>query len=379
MGFIADVNKYATEFLVILFVIAIILGIALWYFLKIKKVRAKEELINYDSFERRDSREYVKFDTIVSGGIDGKHHDMGMIVTNNGTRFVSILSVTGYNFSSASAEERGASMRGYLSFLNTVKEPIQYRQSTKAVDLSERIEVHKNLLKDVSLKILNLDADYKELLAISEQYLNQPDIYNAYATKLEKLQKDITTEAWLKSEIEIEIEYMESISGQGNDSSRVESYIIDWKYDPTVYTEEMTTEQIYVKAINELAAKASNLISALARCNCTARLLSAPEIVDIMRHHYSPLSADDTKIEDMLGTNYNSLFVTSDSLVEIEKERLGDVLWQKKLKQQEEARLAAQAQREQELDKYEEALMVQLDEETRDYDPEMDLEPEYGV
>ena len=345
MALLSSFNHYVNILLVCLFLILSVGGGAAFYFLKIKKVRSKKENIDYSHFERKDSLEYVKLDTIISGNRDGKHKDFGIVVKNDGRTFIAALEVNGFNFNSASADEQIGAMKSYIGFLNTIEEPIQYRQSTKAVDLSERIAVHEKLLKDTAMKLMELDADYKDLLSVAETYIDQPDVYNTYYKELQRLQREMISNDWKRKELEIEIEYMNSISGQGNDSSRVESYIVSWTYSPDEYTEELDTEGIYMKAVHELSMKLHSLSQALARCNCRSRILTPVELIDLFKHHYHPSSADDSEAGELFESEYNALCISSDSLVELEIERLGDEEFERQMqmyRQQEEEALIHQ-------------------------------------
>ena len=65
---------YYLQLLILATIIAgIIIGGIAFYLLKIKKVAAKEEKINYDRFERSDVTEFVKFDHIMDGAIVGNN------------------------------------------------------------------------------------------------------------------------------------------------------------------------------------------------------------------------------------------------------------------------------------------------------------------
>ena len=65
MGTIGTINHYLNIFLVGTVLALLIVGALVIYLLKVKKVMAKEETINYDRFERCSSEEFVKFDNII--------------------------------------------------------------------------------------------------------------------------------------------------------------------------------------------------------------------------------------------------------------------------------------------------------------------------
>ena len=71
--------------------------------------------------------------------------------------------------------------------------------------------------------------------------------------------------------------------------------------------------------------------SALDNCGCRTRLLTGKEMLDLMRRHCHPATSDDVRIEDMFNSSYMGLFISSDSLISLERERIGESRFKKQM------------------------------------------------
>ena len=74
-------------------------------------------------------------------------------------------------------------------------------------------------------------------------------------------------------------------------------------------------------------------MQAFAECGYTAKRLSAEDITLLMYKQMHPLSSDEIRMEDIFNSSYNSLFITSDSLLDLEKKRLGEEEFERKMEE----------------------------------------------
>lgn len=332
MNLINTVSYYLNLIFGVTISIVLIAGGVLYYLLKVKKITARTEKINYDSFERRDSLEYVKFEDIVSEDDDALNSP-GMVVLGNNT-FVAGINVIGYNYASASAEERESTMVNAISFFNVVEKPIQMRQTVKSVDLSHNIEIHEDLLHASAVEMMEMKADYDTTLRAAEDYVDSPEQFAVYEKDILRLQRAIKAKEHEIAENEMVLRYLNSMAGRDSgDAQKINQIMFSFTYDSSEYTEELTKEEIYMKAFNELSTLARSYGEAITRCGCRYKRLSAGDLICLMRKHLYPLSADDVKLEDLFNASYNALFVTSNSLIQLEKEKIGEQEFDRRVKE----------------------------------------------
>ena len=188
-------------------IVAVLLALGvIWYFLKVKKIAAKEENIDRSHFKREDSISYVPFkDILYKGDLD----EEGIIALTD-TLFVGGISVKGFDYGSASAAERVDAQVNSVSFFNVIEEPVAFRGTVKANDLSINIEEYEEVVKRLAVELMELDADYQTTLSMGEDYIDDPETYQYYADRLKELQREISAKNHMLDECNAVIHYMKS-------------------------------------------------------------------------------------------------------------------------------------------------------------------------
>jgi len=317
-----DIIMFSTFLAVVLF------GGIGYYLVKVKKVAAKEEHINYENFDRKDSSEFVKFDNIFNCSMSSDSGTYGVMVIDDYT-FVAALDVKGYNFATASQEDRRNTIINAVSLFNIIERPVQMRQSAIAIDIGHNIQAHKDILKDLVFKQIDLEQEYEEVVSLAEQSLDNPDALEYLEGKIKSLQREIVSTKWKTNEVKALIQYMESISSRGN-AKKVNQFVFTYTYNPAEYVEELSLDEIYAKASQEIAIMANNYASAFGSCGCNCRLLTGMELLDLVRYHFHPVTADEVKIEALYNSSLSALFVSSDSLFKAERARMGEEQYKKR-------------------------------------------------
>ncbi len=296
---------------VMIFVILAAFGAVGFYFFRIHKSRIKEKAIDYSSFKRLDALEYVKFDDV---------SEM-MVVADGGKRFIGGILCGGCEFRDAEDEEQLQVIRGYLSFINVLdNQCVQFWQMARDVNLDKMVQDYREQAKRIQEKRYLMALDYEELKQESERIPEtESEKYEQYYQQLRQLQREITSIGYQSEQLQVQVQYLESISGEKADPHLDQMYLFDWTYNSFDFTQELTPAEIYAKAERQLQNKASAYISALRNAGVKARALSGVEILEQMRRYTHPVSAAKYRVEDILQSAYDSIAVTSSSLREMEE------------------------------------------------------------
>ena len=329
-GNVFDLNSFMNLLIAAMVVAILIVGGTAVYFIKIKKVMAKEEKIDHSHFERRNAKDYVNFDNIIACRTGVSGDEFGVVVMP-GYVFIAGLDIRGYNFSSASADERHRTMVNSVALFNTIEKPVQFRQTVKAIDISYNVNRQKEVCKKMELRILDIREEYKETCQLADQYVDNPVLYASVEQKLRALQREMKSLEWQQRECYAVLDYLESLEKSTGKSAKINQMIFGYVYNPSDFTTELTEEEIYLKASAELANMAGIYGSALDNCGCRTRLLTGKEMLDLMRRHCHPATSDDVRIEDMFNSSYMGLFISSDSLISLERERIGESRFKKQM------------------------------------------------
>lgn len=356
MELVAKANEYANSLIMASVLVIAIAGILAYYFVKVKKIASKEEHINYESFRRKDAIEYIKFEDIISIGAPDDKNSMGVMALG-GNAFVGGIEVVGYNYRSASADERKSTMTNSIAFMNIIEDQIQMRQTCKAIDIEYNINIQEEKIKDLNRVLLELDADYQATVELAESHMDDPEIYGSIAGRLKALQKTITSKRWQYEEAQEVLLYMRQVSSASNNTKRINQIMFSYEYNSNDYMEELSGSEIRIKAIQELSIRAEAYSAALENCGCSCRPLSVGDLTELNRRHCHPRTADKVKVTDLLNSSYSALYVTSDSLYDLERERIGDEVFAQKMmafeKKEEEAVRKAEERRKSERERLE--------------------------
>lgn len=324
--------------LITIFTLLLMVGI-LYYLIKIKKVAAKQEHINTANFKKEDAVSYVPFKDIVSR--DGKLDSDGMIVIHDRV-FVGGISVRGFDYPSASKDEQIAAQVNSVTFFNVVEKPTSFRQAIRAVDLSANIEEYLETRKRLKEEMLSLESEYAETLDASKEYENEPENFGYYKSHLQKLQRQMQAKYHMVEECDVLLRYMDALSsdalrtGASNVGQRTNQIMFSYIYNEDEFSQVLSKEEIYIKAMNELGRMANSYGEALASCHFRSKRLSARELIGLMRKHTAPITGESMNLEELLDSSYTSLFVSSDSLVELFRKRIGESLYEQQEQERKE-------------------------------------------
>lgn len=326
MNIINTANYYMNIIIFSTILIVAILAALLYYFIKVKKITAAEERINYEYFDRRSAMEYCKFDDIVSDDSTRALAGAGMIVMNENI-FITGIDVVGYNYDHASAGEKQRTMMNSIAFASIIEEPIQLRQTVEAVDIQFNIDQFTQARDQLARELIELRQQYQDIALQSDSRKEDPDVMDIIIGNLEQLDRKIASTEWKIREAEEVIAYEKLLQESANSINRVNQVMFSYQYNPDEFSEDLTREEIYIKAMNALKSKISIYSRSLGNCGCSCRPLEAVQLVELIRRHLHPNTADLVDVSDLISTEIDTLFVSSDSLYELELERLGETAY----------------------------------------------------
>lgn len=349
MQFVNNVSYYLNMIGISAILTMVVITAILYYFVKVKKITATVENINTSHFRREDSVSYVAFKDILyeQGDLDSP----GVIAVTD-TLFVGGISVRGFDYASASIAEKLDAQINSVAFFNVVEGPTTFRQTTRSVDLSANIKEQEEIARTIAKEQMELDAEYQATLLASEDYVDEPEVYATYDERLKELQRTLYAKKHMLQECEALISYMTAMSGDaqkknGTIGEKVSQIMFSYEFNPDNFSQELTKEEIYLKAQEELNKTARSYSDALSYCHFRAKRLSARELIRLMHLHLHPLT-DDADISGFFESSYTSLFVSCDSVVEAQIERIGEEKYKEQVAEYE--RMLANLLKQQEME-----------------------------
>lgn len=296
MEFIDNLTRMINIFLVIMIVLAAIFFSVMFYLRKQKKGRGlAESEMDYSSFEREDSESYVQFDDIRDG----------MIICDGGTRFVGAISVYGFDFYHASPELQAQIQQNFVGFINTITTPTTYRQYSKAVDLEHTLEIYQKAYQNLELQLFDAVEDLRDIenaLRVAGELEQEQSIL--YERRIKELKTRKESLEWRRQHMRDEIAYIKRSSGGNVAPERMQTWVFDWSYNPASFTMNMTKEQIYKRALNEVSNCANTKIDALQKCHVRAVRCTTEDLIEMTRRYSSPISANRFPMRSVLKSSF---------------------------------------------------------------------------
>lgn len=302
-------------YIVIAIIVVIVICAGILYIIREKKRKTRrlnEDNTDYSSFNRKDSCDYIKIDDIKDN----------IIILDNGKRFVGVVACQGYDLYSAEEEEQASTAQNFVSFVNTIKKPISYRQYSKNIDLEYTMNMYEEAHKQVETKLYNVTEDMKDLEKTISNGTVSESQYDLYSGKIEELQIEKRALENREYHLVEQINYCKSYSGTNVLPELKETWVFEWCYYPYDFPVELTQEEIYKRAIQELKTMENSFRHALSSCRVKTKRCNTEELIEMCRRYSAPLSSERYRLRDLLSSSYFEDIVTTNNVDEmIEKAR----------------------------------------------------------
>ena len=174
-------------------ILIIILGIFAIIFLVITKKQAQNGSINKsennskshnnsnngnkNEIRKEDIFKFMEFDRIMDN----------MIVQNNGTKFTMVIKCKGINYDLMSDVEQIAVEEGFITFLNTLRFPIQLYVQAQNIDLKSAINTYKQNITDVRKEYETINDEYSKIVEAFDSTKEDIDRIEREKTKVQNV------------------------------------------------------------------------------------------------------------------------------------------------------------------------------------------------
>ena len=264
---------------------------------------------NDKNIPRKDMFDFMEFDRIADN----------MIIQNKESRFTMVIQCKGINYDLMSDVEQMSVEEGFITFLNTLKFPIQLYVQARAVDLKKSMDIYKNSVNELEGQFKIADEEYKaasnEINMDFNKVKTTKEERDRYAHILDYAQ-DITR-------------YVERISLNKHVLQRKFYILLSYNKSEVTATSEFTKDEIYDICQRELFTRAQTLVSSLSSCSVQGKILDSNEIAELL---YISYNRDDEKLLDIktaLESGFYRLYSTSKDVFQKKEE-----LMQKEVEQE---------------------------------------------
>lgn len=298
-------------------IIAVVVVIILFAFMPknksnkndLKNVKSKNA-VNPKNTDNKTKKEdvfkFMEFDRIMDN----------MIVQNNGQRYTMAIKCKGINYDLMSEVEQMSVEQGFITFLNTLKYPIQLYVQAQNVDLKSVVSGYKNNIASLQEEFNKynklfeeksslFDVDRKELQNIVEERTKIQNVYE-YANDI--------------------ISYVEKMSVNKNLLQRNFYVLVSYSKGDIVAADKFSKEEINEMCYNELLTRCNSIISALASSSVSGTVLNSNELADLL---YTAYNRDDKtliNVREALESGFYRLYSTAVDAFEKKNQMLNEAI-----------------------------------------------------
>ena len=351
-----DITSILTIAVTILMFIILILGFIYWYMSRKEKLENSEKNSKAnDSSEKhgktketKSTGSYTKLSVFDFMEFDNIRDNM--IVQNNGSRYLMVIECEGINYDLMSEVEKAAVEQGFVSFLNTLRHPIQLYIQTRTINISSSIENYNKELERVRQELVAKQNEYNKALqsgVATQKEINDLRMEIARNQNLYDYGKDI-------------ISNTEKMSLNKN-VLRKHYYIVIPYYTSELGVEIEDEEEKVNMVFSELYTRAQTLIRTLFACSMKGKVLDSNELAELLYVAYNRDDQEVYGIDKAIKAGYTELYSTAPDVVDKKMEAINKEIEEKAM---EKAKLTVdriKSEKEKELDKKEENIDELID------------------
>lgn len=227
-----------------------------------------------------------------------------MIIQKKG-KFLMVVECQGINYDLMSEMEKVSVEQGFISFLNTLRHPVQLYIQTRTINLERSIDGYKAKLNDIEKKFLRLQDEYDKILKTKESTI----------IDIEKAKYELVKQKNLKEYTEDIIRDIERQSlNQSILSKRY--YVIIPCYQSEIEAGDFDKSEVRNMAFSELYTRARAVINALFACQVSGKILNSEELTELLYISYNRDESDLFWMEKIKQAGFDELYSTAPDVID---------------------------------------------------------------
>lgn len=323
----------STQMIMLVFVAIFIIAFAI-YSMKNKKGGGNKPKVNVNTSNeqngifsgvKRPAKEIVKKDMSEFIRFDKVANDM--IYQQKGNKYTMVIQCKGINYELMSEIEQMAVEEGFITFLNTLKFPVQLYVQTRSIDLNENVNRYK--------KRLEMFEETEQQL--TKKYNDMEDDIDADEDEVEYLKQEKLKYTNLVEYIGDITHYVETLAQNKQMLQRKFYIILSYYKSDLITTEKFSAKEYEELCYRELYTRAQGVIGSLMGCSITSHVLTSNELAELL---YISLNKDDEKTLDIrksIESGFYRLYTTSDDVREKRQQMLDEEIMKESMKRVEES------------------------------------------
>lgn len=278
-----------------------LIGFLVYLFFKEKSQKNSEETnsptkssTSSNATNKQSIFNFMEFDTVTDN----------MIVQKNGSKYLMVVECQGINYDLMSGVEKTSVEEGFVQFLNTLRYPVQIYIQTRSINLESSLVVYREKVKEVEMKLNNMQARYTQMRESGEY--SQEQLKQAFY--------ELTKQSNLYEYGKSVLQDTERMSLNKNILNK-KYYIIIPFFSAEASGENLDKKEIEENAFSELYTRAQSLINAISVCGVRGKILKSNELVELLYMAYNRDEAETFGLDKAVKAGYDEMYSTAPNVL----------------------------------------------------------------
>jgi hypothetical protein len=267
--------------------------------------------------QRKDMFNFIDFEKISDD----------MIIQEKGNKYTMVIQCKGINYDLMSEVEQLSVEEGFITFLNTLKSPIQLYVQARTIDLKTSLNIYKERVNGINQEFNDSNDRLNKLsgnINTTEEQLRQATLQRDKISNISEYAQDITR-------------YVERLSLNKHMLQRKFYIILSYYKSEVNSTANFSEGEIHDICYRELYTRAQSIIGGLQSCSVSSRVLSSNELAELL---YISYNRDDEKLLDIktaLESGFYRMYSTTTDIQEKKRQSIQKIVEEEAMNRVEEA------------------------------------------
>lgn len=228
-----------------------------------------------------------------------------MIIQQKGEKYTAVIKCKGINYNLMSEVEQLSVEEGFMTFLNTLKFPVQLYVQAQTVNLKSNITSYKENMKSMYEEYDDINTEYNTIL-------NSLESTDEEIEEVEEKRNSILNVLEYGQDI---VRYVEKLALNKNMLQRSFYVLVSYYKSELSNASNFNKEELLDICYSELFTRVQNIMSGLSMCSVNATILSSNEIAELLYSAYNRDDKNFMSVQQALEAGFYRLYSTSEDAI----------------------------------------------------------------